>query len=403
MIPFLLERSYLNLLRRKYSTKADDIQSHAWEFGKRREPMSKTAQWVTAAVFCAFLVLFGALHLVLPDRVFSPVENRNLNQLPAFSWQSLRTGTYTAELETYLEDQFPLRDDWMGLKTRWEYLLGKREFHDVFLCGDTLIGRVDEGSRWTQNLDYVDRLVEQTDLPVYFGLIPTAAEVWQDKLPDGAESADQSALLEQARGTEAVWVDIAGALAENVEEAIFYRTDHHWTSLGAYCGYTALMEALGEAPLPLGAGETVSENFLGTLYSSSGVHWVPPDTIERYVPGGNVTVEDFYAGETHGLYVDSFLEEKDQYASFLGGNTPLYIVRNPDAATGQTLLLVRDSYSDSLAPFLSQYFSEIHLLDLRYSKTPVAQYAADAGADLIFICYSVDNFSTDADAVFLAQ
>ena len=365
--------------------------------------MSKTTQRVTTAVFCAFLALLGILHLVLPDRTFSPVENRNLRQVPAFTWRALREGSYTAALETYLEDQFPLRDGWMGLKTRWEWLLGKREFHDVFLCGGALIGRVGEGDRWEQNLGYVDRLAEKTDIPVYLGLIPTAAEVWKDRLPHGADSADQSALLKEARGTGAVWADIAGALASHSEEPVFYRTDHHWTSLGAYYGYTALLEAMGETPLPLGKAETVSDDFYGTLYSSSGVHWVPPDTIERYVREDAVTVEDVYGGGKHGLYVDSFLEEKDQYASFLGGNQPLYIVRNSAASSDKKLLLVRDSYSDSLAPFLCRHFAEIHLLDLRYNKTSVAQYAADMGADGIAVLYSVDNFMKDADAVFLAQ
>ena len=365
--------------------------------------MSKTTQRVTTAVFCAFLALLGILHLVLPDRTFSPVENRNLRQVPAFTWRALREGSYTAALETYLEDQFPLRDGWMGLKTRWEWLLGKREFHDVFLCGGALIGRVGEGDRWEQNLGFVDRLAEKTDIPVYLGLIPTAAEVWKDRLPHGADSADQSALLKEARGTGAVWADIAGALAAHSEEPVFYRTDHHWTSLGAYYGYTALLEAMGETPLPLGKAETVSDDFYGTLYSSSGVHWVAPDTIERYVREDAVTVEDVYGGGKHGLYVDSFLEEKDQYASFLGGNQPLYIVRNSAALSDRKLLLVRDSYSDSLAPFLCRHFAEIHLLDLRYNKTSVAQYAADMGADAIAVLYSVDNFMKDADTVFLAQ
>jgi hypothetical protein len=101
--------------------------------------------------------------------------------------------------------------------------------------------------------------------------------------------------------------------------------------------------------------------------------------------------------------VDSFLEEKDQYASFLGGNAPLYIVRNPNAETEQKLLLVRDSYSDSLAPFLSQYYSEIHLLDLRYYKTSPARYAQENGLDAIFVCYSVENFMEDANIFLLGQ
>ena len=93
---------------------------------------------------------------------------------------------------------------------------------------------------------------------------------------------------------------------------------------------------------------------------------------------------------------------RSKYSSFLGGNTPLYIVRNP-AAPARKLLVVRDSYSDSLAPFLSRHFSEVHLLDLRYYKTSVARYAEENGIDQIFICYSVDNFIKDTDVVFLSQ
>ena len=163
------------------------------------------------------------------------------------------------------------------------------------------------------------------------------------------------------------------------------------------------MEALGETPEPLGTGRTVSEDFYGTLYSSSGVHWLAPDAIERYEAPEGAAVEDVYAGETRGLYVDRFLEEKDKYASFLGGNAPLYIIRSPEAAGDEKLLVVRDSYSDSLAPFLSRRFAEIHLLDLRYYRTSVAQYAKDNGMDMILVCYSVENFVKDADAVFLAQ
>ena len=364
--------------------------------------MTKTAQRVTAALFCLFLAGLGLLHLLLPDRTFSPVENRNLKQLPAFSWSALADGSYTAGLETYLADQFPLRDSWMGLKTRYERLLGKREFHGVYLCGDTLISKVSDASRGDRNLDFLHELTEKTDLPVYVGLIPTAAEIWREKLPEGAASFDQLAYLERARESGGIWVDMAGALAAHAGEPIYYRTDHHWTSLGAYYGYAALMEAMGEPPAPLGQAETVSRDFYGTLYSTSGIHWLQPDTIERYVPAGSVSVEDVHGGQTHGLYVDSFLAEKDKYASFLGGNAPLYIVRNPGAPLGK-LLVVRDSYSDSLAPFLSQQFSEIHLLDLRYYRTGVAQYAEENGMDMIFVCYSVENFIRDADAVFLAQ
>lgn len=367
--------------------------------------IARISQVVTAVLFCAFLAGFGLLHILLPDRTFSPVENRTLSKMPDFSWSALVDGSYTSKLEKYLEDQFPLRDGWMGLKNRYEYLLGKREFHGVYLCGDRLIHKIEDASRAEQNIAYLQKLTELTDVPVYLGLIPTAAEVYRDQLPAGAENFDQAAYLEKVRESvpDAVWVDMEKWMDGASGVSLFYRTDHHWTSAGAWHGYAALMEAMGEPFEPLGTPETVSDDFYGTLYSSSGVHWLAPDTIERYVSGEGVTVENFEKGETHGLYVDSFLGEKDKYASFLGGNTPLYIIRNPEAASGEKLLVVRDSYSDAMAPFLSQYFAEIHLVDLRYYRTSVAEYARENGMDRIFVCYSVENFVKDMDAVFMGR
>ncbi len=367
--------------------------------------IARISQVVTAVLFCAFLAGFGLLHILLPDRNFSPVENRTLSSMPDFSWSALVDGSYTSRLEKYLEDQFPLRDGWMGLKNRYEYLLGKREFHGVYLCGDRLIHKIEDASRAEQNIAYLQKLTELTDIPVYLGLIPTAAEVYRDQLPAGAENFDQAAYLKKVRESvpDAVWVDMEKWMDGASGVSLFYRTDHHWTSAGAWHGYAALMEAMGEPFEPLGTPETVSEDFYGTLYSSSGVHWLAPDTIERYVSGESVTVENFEKGETHGLYVDSFLGEKDKYASFLGGNTPLYIIRNPEAASEEKLLVVRDSYSDAMAPFLSQYFAEIHLVDLRYYRTSVVEYARENGMDRIFVCYSVENFVKDLDAVFMGR
>ncbi len=372
--------------------------------------MKKRMQIVTAAVFCLFLYGFGIAHILLPDETFSPVENRYLQTMPTFSWQGLKDGDYTADLETYLEDQFPLRDGWIGLKTRYEYLLGKREFGDesrgiVYVCGDKLISKVQKNDRADQNVNYLSQLVEKTDIPVYVAMIPTAAEIWRDQLPEGAASMDQWAYLEQVKDTGAIYVDVGGLLAEHSDESIFYRTDHHWTSLGAYYGYAAFMEALGVTPEALGEKTTVSTDFNGTLYSTSGVHWLTPDEIDTYVSGEGVTVtvNDGQTESTHGLYVEENLIGKDKYTYFMGGNNPLYIIENPNAATDETLLVVRDSYADSLAPFLSQQYGTIYMIDLRYYRTPVADYAASIGADAILVNYSVENFQKDDNIIFMGQ
>lgn len=369
--------------------------------------MTRTYARFLTAFFCLFLGGLLIWHILLPDREKSETENRTLAQRPEFSWAALADGSYTEAVEEYFADQFPLRDGWTGLKARVEQLIGKREFNGVYLCGDTLISKVEtpDMELVEKNLSYIQRLAEKTDVPVYLGLIPSAAEVWREKLPAGAESWDQTDLLEESG------IDFQAALTAHAGEQIFYRTDHHWTTLGAYYGYTAVMEALGRGDETMEPDEfehrvlPPSNEFQGTLYSQSGVHWLMPDTMEFWVEGTGLTVTSWRSGtpEAAPLYDTAYLNSKDKYSTFLGGNQPLCVIKNENLPGGEKLLLIRDSYSDSLAPFLAQHFSEVHLLDLRYYRAPAAQYAAENGIDEICVLYSVQNFISDRNLVLLTQ
>lgn len=369
-----------------------------------------------SALFCLFLGGLLAWHVLLPDRDRSDAENRTLEQFPEFSWEGLKDGGFTKSVEEYFADQFPLRDQWTGLKARAEQLLGKREFNGVYLCGDALIARVEppKDGLEEKNLGYVARLAERTEIPVYLGLIPSAAEIRREDLPRGAESWDQAAFIARAAELEGVEpVDFLTALrnhaGERTWEGIFYRTDHHWTTLGAYYGYAALMEALGrgeEVPEPEAVKAwdlPVSNGFQGTLYSQSGIHWLEPDSIEFWVEESGLTVTSWRDGtpKEARLYDWDYLGEKDKYSAFLGGNQPLCIIKNPEGEG--KLLVIRDSYADSLAPFLALHFEEVHLLDPRYYRYSAAKYAEENGLEAIAVAYSVPNFITDRNLVLLAQ
>ena len=374
--------------------------------------MTKAYSRFLAACFCHFLGGLMVWHVLMPDRARSETENRTLAQRPELTWSALADGSFTKAAEDYFADQFPLRDGWTGVKARAELLLGKREFNNVYLCGDTLIAKVNpplDGLE-DRNLDCVRRMAERTEIPVYLALVPSAAEVWREKLPAGAESWDQAAFISRAAELEGVEpVDVLGALRARAEEDIFYRTDHHWTTLGAYYGYAVLMEALGrgeEVLEPEAAKERdlpVSNGFQGTLYSQSGIHWLEPDSIEFWVEDRGLSVISWRDGapEETGLYDSDYLGEKDKYSAFLGGSQPLCVIRN-EAGTGR-LMLVRDSYADSLAPFLARHFEEVHLLDLRYYRGSPAAYAQEHGVDGIVVLQSVPNLITDRNLALLSQ
>ena len=372
--------------------------------------MSKRYSIFLSALFCAFLGGVAVLSLLLPDKSFSPLENRYLQNPPKLSLETLGSGEFMEDAEKYVSDHIAGRDFWVAAKAWSERLSGKQENEGVYFgTQNTLIPRVEEPDmdKLEKDIGYVDTLVGNLSVPVYLGLIPSAAEIWRDRLPKGAPTADEKSAIDRlyfAIGAETV--DLYSALDAHRQEDIYYRTDHHWTSLGAFYGANALFESMGLEPLALEefSKTTVTDQFYGTSFSISGVRWLPPDSIDRYVSGEWVSVTTYFAGkaEEGSLYVDSCLENKDKYAYFLGGNQPLCVIRTRQAG-GPRVLLVRDSYSDSLAPFLTERFSEIHLFDLRYNLNSVSQYVEDNEIDAVVVLYSFANIAQDRSLSLLTR
>ena len=370
--------------------------------------MSKKFNIFLSALFCAFIGGVCVISLLLPDKDFSPLENRYLQKPPKLSVESLGDGKFMEDAEDYVSDHIVGRDFWVAAKAWSERLSGKQENEGVYFGKqDTLINRVDapDPVKLEQDMGYVDTLVGNLSVPVYFGLIPSAAEIWRGRLPAGAPTADEKAIIDRLYfSTGAATIDLYGALEAHSAGDIYYRTDHHWTSLGAFYGANAIFEAMSLDPLDLDDYQktTVTDQFFGTTFSTSGVRWLPPDSIDTYVPDEGVEVASWSNGALGegSLYVDSYLQEKDKYSYFLGGNQPLCVIESKKTPDGPRALIVRDSYSDSLAPFLTERFSEIHLFDLRYNMTSIQSYVEEHDIDTVIVLYSFANFASD-DKLFL--
>lgn len=374
--------------------------------------MNKKALWAEALIFLAFIGAFFILNLVLPDRQFSEQENRYLQMRPEFSFKSLFSGDYTSKFETYTTDQFTFRDEWITLKAASELALGKQENNDVHLCENgTLIEgfKRPENSVLDSNMSALNTLVGNTDAKVYFALIPDKSDLYASLLPKNAPNDSEKEVIDYCYGqSNATNVDMYSALSAHKDEYIFYRTDHHWTSLGAYYGLSALAESMG-LPCPALDSYTdrhvVSEEFYGTTWSSSGFSWVDPDTMETFVnaPEGLKVTSYPQGSPVEGkLYDFSFLEKKDKYSMFMGGNCPMHVIEtgNEDKPS---LLILRDSYTDSLIPFLLDDFSEIHVLDLRYYRASLKAYIEQNDFDNVLVCYSVSNFCSDSNIFLLGM
>ena len=176
-------------------------------------------------------------------------------------------------------------------------------------------------------------------------LVPTSAYIYQDELPANAPSYDQQQLLDRAAALQqAENIPVHQALLDAREEYIYYRTDHHWTTKGAYLAYEAYMKAAGrESEIltqeELEAVKQEAPDFYGTLYSQAGARFYEPDTITWYdFPG--LTMEQ-PGKEPTSIYDRSYLDQKDKYSLFFGGNPPALTIRNENPEAHGTLLVVK--------------------------------------------------------------
>ena len=358
-----------------------------------------------ALVFLAIVAVFAIVNLLVRDREFSENENRKLAQRPVFSMDALADGSYFLELTTYYSDQFFARDGWISLRLREDLLLGRKESGGVYLGKDGYLLAKPE----TPDAAALERTVAaitsfaaaHADVPMRMMMVPDAAAVISDKLPKNAPVRDQLAdiaSVETQLGGAVQFLPVADALTAHADEEIYYRTDHHWTSLGAYYAFNAVAADMGiSAPAREYQVYPVSDSFQGTLSSKSGSH-SSRDKIQVYVPQG--TDSDYYVNypdtqtKTGSLYVSDCLQDKDQYTVFFGGNHPVVEIHTT-CGSGRNLLVFKDSYANCFMQFLTPYYENIVMIDPRYYYDDVATvFNAYEITDVLFL-YSADTFLKD--------
>ena len=369
----------------------------------------RLTKYAPMLVFCVFIAVCFGINLVKPAREISETENRTLAQMPDFTAEAFFSGAFMADFETYLTDQFFARDAWVKLKTGAELAIQKTDLNGVYVGSDGLLLQKlaePDADRVAANASFVEKFAAAAEVPVYFTVIPGAAAFWSDRLPANAQNADQLALIREiyAQTPSAITVDTASNLAPHASEPIYYETDHHWTSLGAYHGYVAAIHAMGMAPIDLGAPIETINGFYGTASAACGLRPGDGDTVELYVPAENavVYVYENEAETVQGLYDAAAKEKSDKYTVFFGGNHPRVVI-DSQVSDGPKLLYIKDSYANACAPFFTENFSEIHMIDLRYYKKSIAEYIRAEEIDMVLVAYSTANFISDTNIMFLTR
>lgn len=326
-------------------------------------------------LFLLLLVLPIPLMLLFPSKDFSPTENRMLATFPTWDTETFFEGNYTRGIGKFLADRFPFREKLLKVKSTAELLEGKKQNGAVFFGKDLYqIKRLEECDIETlrQNKQAVENIafhLEANGKPVATVYAPRAIDVLGKKLPTGypQDAAEKPwTILERSPLTE--------ILSEKAShgEGVWFRTDHHWTTLGAYYAYEFLGQELGYTPLPKNAfrAEIVKEDFFGTSASASLFPIQKSDRIVRYRFEGDeeFTVTDRSTGTVlTGFYDNEKLNSTDAYAGFLGGNFAHLSIKKSGSENRPLLLMIKDSYANCLVPFLSRHF-DIEMLDTRYIR-----------------------------------
>lgn len=356
---------------------------------------------IITSVFCLLLAVGVLVGFLVPDKYYSESEKRTLTQKNAISISDFPSGKMGTEIEKYLADQFPLRDGWITVKTLAERLGGKTEISGVYFGKDGyLIDKFASYDRkqFSLNVNALVNLSETlkaSDIPMQVMLVPTAAQTLSEKLPAFAPNLDQKALLDYAKAQGLDAVNVFDILSEHKGEYIYYETDHHYTSLGAYYCYCAWMQAQGKTPEPLSAwqSQVLCDNFRGTTYNKVNYPFAAYDTITAYYKTLNHTV-NYNNGNyvTDSIYERKYLSGKDQYATFLNSNQSTTVVTGNGEGK---LLILKDSYANCFAQFAIDDYAETHLIDLRFFKSSVSDYIAENGITQVLVLYNIPNFAQD--------
>ena len=350
---------------------------------------------IITSFFCLLLAVSTLAGLLLPDRYYSEREKRTLTQKPKFTVADFISGKFSDNLESYLTDQVPLRDGWVTMKTYMELTVGKRESGGVYICKDKYL--MDKlASNAATLVDLQEKLAAE-GISMNMILVPMAAQVLTDKLPAHAPVADYTAILQVLTDAGVDTTDVFFTLAAHSSENIYYRTDHHWTSLGAYyayCAWRGIEPTAGEW-----TQEVLCDNFHGTTWNKVPLPSVPAEEITAWYqnPTRHVSYNNGQY-ETESIYERKYLSGSDQYAVFLNSNQAQTVIEG--SGKSGKLLLIKDSYGNTFSQFPVEDYAEVHVLDLRFFKGDVTEYAKENDITDALALYGVQNFVKDTNLRF---
>lgn len=378
-----------------------------------KEKLKELKQYPLLVLFFLFIFCFMIADGLWPKRAESELERRPLAQFPDFSFSSLVKNEWTADYDEYTKDQVIGRDGWLKAQSLCESLLFQKEE-----IGGAMIGKNDalftkmfaltpnEEKLLQKNTTLVQQFIEKFPGQVTFLLAPSSSVINAEELPANAPMLDENARLDSIFETvgTANSLDLRDTFTAAKDDIqLYYDTDHHWTSYGAYLAYQQFCQLRGLTPMEVTESDyTIVPDFYGTTYSKA-LYWKSkPDSIAYLDLPNTMTVWEvsptFELTEnfTATMYDKSKLETSDKYAMFLYGNNGYSTIEGDGEGS---ILVVKDSYANSFIPYLTANYARIGVIDPRGFGLSVADFAQQEGYDEVLLLF---NFQSFKESTFLS-
>lgn len=381
--------------------------------------MKKVLRILPAIVFLIFIYSMAVLFIALPKNEYSSSEKRYLAEFPTFTAQSFFSGDFGEEFEVYLSDHTPFRNMWVGLNSYYNLCLGNPLSNGIYHCDNGyLVNDPPVTDRLDTNINVIAEFAADTAPPVTVLIAPSTGYIVGDTLPNKhiiyKDDEYFSFIKDTLKDNGVAFVDVRDEFKEAYSNGtdVYYKTDHHWSSEGAYIAYCDLAGDLNFKANEKGHYTVTShDGFYGTTYSSSGYWLTDPDTIEIWesesIAQSDIRViikEGTQTSEYDSMFFSDNLLDDDKYPVFLDGNHAYTEIHNKELkqqGNRDKLLIIKDSFAHSLTPFLADHFGEIVMIDMRYYKQDVKALMEEKGFNQVLFIYSIDNLATDTDLAWL--
>lgn len=356
-----------------------------------------------------FIVVLGSLSmasLLIPSKSFSSKENRYLQMFPTFTYDNVISNKFGTDFELYASDQFIGRDKWISLKTFSERLILKQDNGRVYFGKDGYLFDLQDkldNNQFHINLESINNFVaslkaSNEDTVINALMVPTKSEVVKDKLPLYAPVLDETLLIEdivKVLDNDINIISLIDTLKKHNNEAIYYKTDHHWTTLGAYYAYQQL---IGKDAYQLNDFiiEEVSSDFLGASYRKANFYLKSPDVIERYNLKNDTHLKVIINEKdiTDSVYDESYLTKTDKYSYFMGGDHSIVEI-NTSINNDKSILVLKDSFANSIIPFLVNHFENIYIIDTRYYNGSITKLVETYSVKEVLMIYNIQTFVSE--------